>query len=449
MAEARKHGVNVLPVDNEHSAIFQCLDGRTESVRRLILTARAGHSANASRRFRRHHGRAGLKHPSWVMGARSPSLSTMFNQGLEMIEARWLFNIPMPQVDVIVLQRGALDGRVRRWLHPVPTTPDMCLPIQYALTWPSRAASERVQTDFAAWPADFEARVAIPALGQARRAGGERHAPVSMPQTKSRSTPLRPAHLVRRNRESVTEVMDRHQVIEHPTLDEIIEADQWAHETAATWWALAKRLPDADDSSSPPTISAANSRTAPARCRSHRPLVQLRCHAARDRHRPDRHRHRLHAGRRHQSVCEAIDSRRATAGPRDRGDGEFGAVQHRSQSIRACAGLARTKRDTPRARLHHQRLFRPLGKVTRHPSGNVADLSPAEITRLIDFGYLDEVLTVAEAVELLQSHQSTRAEREGVLKPATPATTHPSDGSSTARRFATTPRPQSMPGSPR
>ena len=244
MAEARKHGVNVLPVDSEHSAIFQCLDGRSpDSVRRLILTASGGPFRQTPiDDFAGITVEQALKHPSWVMGRKiTIDSATMFNKGLEMIEARWLFDIPMPQVDVIVHPQSVvhsmvefIDGSILSQL----STPDMCLPIQYALTWPSRAASERVQTDFAALGRlDFEAPdlAKFPALGQARRAG---EVGGTLPAVLNAANEIAVDAFCDRHTsfvgiaESVTEVMDRHQVIEHPTLDEIIEADQWARETA-------------------------------------------------------------------------------------------------------------------------------------------------------------------------------------------------------------------------
>ena len=114
----------------------------------------------------------------------------------------------------------------------------MCLPIQYALTWPGRAASERVQTDFAALGRlDFEAPdlAKFPALGQARRAG---EVGGTLPAVLNAANEIAVDAFCDRHTsfvriaESVTEVMDRHQVIGHPTLEEIIEADQWARETA-------------------------------------------------------------------------------------------------------------------------------------------------------------------------------------------------------------------------
>ena len=176
MAEARKHGVRVLPVDSEHSAIFQCLEGRApESVRRLILTASGGPFRETPiGEFAGITVEQALKHPSWVMGRKiTIDSATMFNKGLEMIEARWLFDVPMPQVDVVVHPQSVVhsmvefvDGSIVAQL----STPDMCLPIQYALTWPDRAASDRVQTDLAAiGRLDFEAPdlARFPALGQA------------------------------------------------------------------------------------------------------------------------------------------------------------------------------------------------------------------------------------------------------------------------------------------
>ena len=244
MAEARKHGVSVLPVDSEHSAIFQCLDDKpTESVRRLILTASGGPFRQTPiGEFSGITVEQALKHPSWVMGRKiTIDSATMFNKGLEMIEARWLFDIPMPQVDVIVHPQSVVhsmvefvDGSILSQL----STPDMCLPIQYALTWPSRAASDRVQTDFAALGRlDFEAPdlAKFPALGQARRAG---EVGGTLPAVLNAANEVAVDAFCDGHTsfvgiaEAVTEVRERHQVNEHPSRDEILQADQWARETA-------------------------------------------------------------------------------------------------------------------------------------------------------------------------------------------------------------------------
>src|SRR5213083_2258222 len=155
MREAREHGVRVLAVDSEHSAIFQCLDGKpAASVRRLWLTASGGPFRQTPKiEFASITVERALKHPSWVMGRKiTIDSATLFNKGLEMIEARWLFDIEMPRVSVVVHPQSVvhsmvefIDGSMLAQL----STPDMCLPIQYALTYPERAPSERVQTSLA------------------------------------------------------------------------------------------------------------------------------------------------------------------------------------------------------------------------------------------------------------------------------------------------------------
>src|SRR5262245_54366988 len=154
MNEARKYGVRVLAVDSEHSAIFQCLDGKPSgSVRKLWLTASGGpFRTTPKEEFELITVERALKHPSWVMGRKiTIDSATLFNKGLEMIEARWLFDIEMARVDVVVHPQSVIhsmvefvDGSVLAQL----STPDMCLPIQYALTYPERAPSQRVQTHF-------------------------------------------------------------------------------------------------------------------------------------------------------------------------------------------------------------------------------------------------------------------------------------------------------------
>ena len=118
MSEARKHGVRVLAVDSEHSAIFQCLDGKpSSSVRRLWLTASGGpFRTTPKEEFPAITVERALKHPSWVMGRKiTIDSATLFNKGLEMIEARWLFDIEMDRVvgGGASAERGAFDGRVR------------------------------------------------------------------------------------------------------------------------------------------------------------------------------------------------------------------------------------------------------------------------------------------------------------------------------------------------
>src|SRR5512135_1633513 len=180
MREARQQGVRVLAVDSEHSAILQCLDGKPpRSVRRLWLTASGGpFRMTPKEEFPAITVERALKHPSWVMGRKiTIDSATLFNKGLEMIEARWLFDVGMERVGVVVHPQSVVhslvefvDGSILAQL----STPDMCLPIQYALTYPERVASQRVQTNLARFGSlTFEEPdpERFPALELARRAG--------------------------------------------------------------------------------------------------------------------------------------------------------------------------------------------------------------------------------------------------------------------------------------
>jgi 1-deoxy-D-xylulose-5-phosphate reductoisomerase len=247
MTEARKHGVKVLAVDSEHSAIFQCLDGKpSSSVRRLLLTASGGpfrcDKTWPKEKFAEITLEKALKHPSWVMGRKiTIDSATLFNKGLEMIEARWLFDIEMPRVDVVVHPQSVVhslvefvDGSMLAQL----STPDMCLPIQYALLYPERVNSERVQTSLPKYGSltfeepDLER---FPSLSLARRAGDVGG---TLPAVLNAANEVAVAAFCDRKisfpdiSTTVKRVMDAHQVVEHPSLEQIIAADTWARETA-------------------------------------------------------------------------------------------------------------------------------------------------------------------------------------------------------------------------
>ncbi len=145
-AEARARGIRILPVDSEHSAIFQCLaNSDTRQVRRLVLTASGGPFRTLPlEAFAAITPEDALRHPTWAMGKKiTIDSATLMNKGLEVIEARWLFGLPVDQVDVIVHPQSVVhslveyvDGSVLAQLG----VPDMRLPIQYALTYPGRCA---------------------------------------------------------------------------------------------------------------------------------------------------------------------------------------------------------------------------------------------------------------------------------------------------------------------
>lgn len=248
MSEARKYGVRVLAVDSEHSAIFQCLDGKPSgSVRRLLLTASGGPFRDKTRwpkeKFAEITVECALKHPSWVMGRKiTIDSATLFNKGLEMIEARWLFDIEMSRVGVVVHPQSIVHSMVEfvdGSLLAQLSTPDMCLPIQYALTYPERAASERVQTDFPKLGTltfeepDIER---FPAIELARRAGTMGG---TLPAVLNAANEVAVEAFVNQRinfpqiTETVRRTMDAHQLVAHPTLEQILEADAWARCSAA------------------------------------------------------------------------------------------------------------------------------------------------------------------------------------------------------------------------
>ena len=244
MREAREHGVRVLAVDSEHSAIFQCLDGKpSNSVRKLWLTASGGPFRTTPKaEFPEITVERALKHPSWVMGRKiTIDSATLFNKGLEMIEARWLFDVEMARVSVVVHPQSVVhsmvefvDGSMLAQL----STPDMCLPIQYALTYPERASSDRVQTNLAKLgnltfeEPDLDR---FPALDLARRAGD---CGGTLPAVLNAANEVAVEAFLNRRisfpqiSETVRRTMDRHKVAPHPTLDQIVDADASARREA-------------------------------------------------------------------------------------------------------------------------------------------------------------------------------------------------------------------------
>lgn len=240
MATAARSGSRVLPVDSEHNAIFQCLEGRAPStIKRLILTCSGGpfRKATAADLASITPDQA-LRHPTWSMGRKiSIDSATLFNKGLEMIEARWLFGIPMEKIDVVVHPQSIVhsmvefvDGSIIAQL----STTDMALPIQYALTYPDRFDGPCAPLDLTAiGRLDFEKpRVDLfPALDLARRAGT---AGGTLPAVLNAANEAAvEAFLVGRLSfpgiwESVERAMDKVPFVEHPTLEQLVEADHAA-----------------------------------------------------------------------------------------------------------------------------------------------------------------------------------------------------------------------------
>jgi 1-deoxy-D-xylulose-5-phosphate reductoisomerase len=247
MAAAARKGVAVLPVDSEHNAIFQCLDGHrggAAEVARLILTASGGPFRTwAGDRLAAVTVAEALNHPTWEMGRKiTIDSATLFNKGLEMIEARWLFGIGMEKIDVVVHPQSIvhsmvefIDGSVLAQLSRT----DMCFPIQYAVTWPRRVRGGLQALDFPALAKlEFEApRVAdFPALALARRAG---LAGGTLPAVLNAANEVAVANFLAGTIgfadiwHTVARVMDAHVVRPSDRLETLLEADQWARQQAA------------------------------------------------------------------------------------------------------------------------------------------------------------------------------------------------------------------------
>jgi 1-deoxy-D-xylulose-5-phosphate reductoisomerase len=180
MSHARNKNVSILPVDSEHNAIFQCLEAkRNQEIQNLILTASGGPFRQLpAEQLKNVTKLDALRHPTWKMGQKiTIDSATLFNKGLEMIEARWLFNVPMSRVQVIVHPQSIVhsmvefvDGSILAQL----SHSDMCFPIQYAVTWPDRVPTSLRPLRLAeVRKLEFEEPRydAFPALNLAREAG--------------------------------------------------------------------------------------------------------------------------------------------------------------------------------------------------------------------------------------------------------------------------------------
>jgi 1-deoxy-D-xylulose-5-phosphate reductoisomerase len=244
MREARNNGVNVLPVDSEHNAIFQCLEGKSSlDIRRIILTASGGPFRETLRKnFDSITPEQALKHPTWNMGPKiTIDSATLFNKGLEMIEAHWLFGVEMKRVEVVVHPQSIVhsmvefaDGSTLAQL----SYSNMCFPIQYAVTWPDRVPNTLPPLDFSklARLEFFTPRYEdFPALNLARRAG---ETGGTLPAVMNAANEVAVAGFLERQVrfpgiwQIVEEVMNRHTSVAHADLDAILQADQWARKEA-------------------------------------------------------------------------------------------------------------------------------------------------------------------------------------------------------------------------
>jgi 1-deoxy-D-xylulose-5-phosphate reductoisomerase len=244
---ARRKGLPILPVDSEHSAIFQALrSGRPEEVERIVLTASGGpFRGRSAAELNDVSVEQALRHPTWRMGPKiTVDSATLMNKALEIIEARWLFDLAPEQIDVIVHPESIIhsfvefrDGSVLAQLSP----PDMRLPIQYALMYPERVAGPARRLcwrELGAWhfeQPDHETFPAVQLGHEVARRGGTCGAVMNAANESAVSRflagELRFLDIPRVCRD----VLAHHQFSARPTLSEVIAADRWARQEVARW----------------------------------------------------------------------------------------------------------------------------------------------------------------------------------------------------------------------
>ena len=245
MAAAKEYGADIVPVDSEHSAIFQCLQGCADrrEIKRLILTCSGGpffgKSYDELETMPPAHA---LKHPNWSMGTKiTIDSATLMNKGLEVIEAMRLYGLPLEQVDAVVHRQSVIhslvefrDGAVLAQLG----TPDMKLPIRYAMTWPQRAASPEEPLDllrcgaltFA--PIDGDAFRCFSIARQCAREGGTACAIMNAANEEAVWAFLRGENSFNGIHRTVEAALNKVTVKYQPSLADILEADRLAREAA-------------------------------------------------------------------------------------------------------------------------------------------------------------------------------------------------------------------------
>lgn len=254
MPLAKEKNVRILPVDSEHSAIFQCLHGEyygdegsrhQNKISRILLTASGGPFRGKDREFLENVTvEDALKHPNWSMGRKiTIDSATLVNKGLEVIEAKWLFDVEPEDIEVVVQPQSIIhsmvefeDGSVKAQLG----TPDMRLPIQYALYYPERRCMSGDRLDFTAMSAisvekpDTDTFLGLPLAYYAIKSGGSMPTVFNAANEKAVAMFLDNKIKFLQIYEIIQKCMSKHNVIESPTLEEILSIEQWVYDYIST-----------------------------------------------------------------------------------------------------------------------------------------------------------------------------------------------------------------------
>ncbi|MDZ7372856.1 MAG: 1-deoxy-D-xylulose-5-phosphate reductoisomerase [candidate division KSB1 bacterium] len=241
---ARATGAAIVPIDSEHSAIFQCLQGEEpQGIRRLLLTGSGGPFRTWPReRIAKATVEEALAHPNWVMGPKiTVDSATLMNKGLEVIEAHWLFGLPVDQIEVVIHPQSIVhsmvefvDGSVKAQLG----MPDMRIPIQYALSYPERLESDFPRVDFFAVghldfePPDFQRFPALALAYQSARAGGTSPAVLNAANEVAVHAFLEGRIPFGRIPEIIEGTLAAHKQSSGAELSELLEVDRWARQQA-------------------------------------------------------------------------------------------------------------------------------------------------------------------------------------------------------------------------
>ena len=240
MDAAQQNGVPILPVDSEHSAIFQCLQGEKEkNIEKIILTASGGSFRDQTREELKNVSiEDALNHPNWSMGAKiTIDSATMMNKGLEVIEAHWLFNLPYEQIEVLLHKESIIHSMVEFHDSSVIAqlgTPDMRVPIQYAFSYPDRFPMAAFKERLRLWEIgklhfskpDFDRYRALGFAFHAGKTGGTLPTVLNAANEVAVSGFLNGKISFLEIEEIIERTMEKHHIIKHPSLDIIQEVDR-------------------------------------------------------------------------------------------------------------------------------------------------------------------------------------------------------------------------------